>query len=117
MVDENKEELVFTIKDPDGKVVKKEFKPVKKGVQRFHWDLRYTLPNPINLNKPKFYNPFGGKDEGTLVAPGIYTVEMGLLKNGELNSLTSPVTFEVKALNNVEMPAKDRAEKVAFQKD
>ncbi|MEW7280200.1 glycosyl hydrolase [Aquimarina sp. 2201CG1-2-11] len=116
-IDEDKEELVFTIKDPNGKVVKKEFKPAKKGVQRFHWNLRYTLPNPINLNKPKFYNPFGGKDEGTLVAPGIYTVEMGLLKNGELNSLTNPVTFEVKALNNVEMPAKDRAEKVAFQKD
>ncbi|GAA4271533.1 glycosyl hydrolase [Aquimarina gracilis] len=116
-VDENKEELVFSIKDASGKVVKKEFQPAKKGVQRFHWDLRYTPQDPIDLSKPSFYNPFAGKDEGTLVVPGIYTVEMGLLKDGELKSLTGPVTFEVKALNNVEMPAEDRADKVAFQKD
>ncbi len=116
-VHEDKQELVFTIKDASGKVVKKEFKSAKKGVQRFHWDLRYTPQNPINLSKPSFYNPFAGKDEGTLVAPGIYTVEMELLKDGELKSLTNPVNFEVKALDNVEIPAKNRAEKVAFQKD
>lgn len=115
-VEENKEELVFSIKDANGNVVKKEFKPAKKGVQRFHWNLRYTLQDPIDLSTPSFYNPFGGSDEGTLVAPGTYTVEMALLKDGELTSLTSPVSFEVKALDNVEMPAEDRAEKVAFQK-
>ncbi|MBW1298993.1 VPS10 domain-containing protein [Aquimarina litoralis] len=115
--EERKEELVFTIKDPNGLVVKKEFKAAKKGIQRFHWDLRYTPQNPINLSKPSFYNPFGGRDEGTLVAPGRYTVEMGLMKDGELKSLTEAVAFEVKALNNVEMPAENRAAKVAFQKD
>jgi len=114
--EEGKPELVFTIKDASGKVVKKTFKPAKKGVQRFHWNLRYTLQNPINLNKPAFYNPFSGNDEGTLVAPGTYTVEMGLLKDGNVTTLTSPVSFEVKALNNVEMPAENRADKVAFQK-
>lgn len=114
-VNENKEELIFTIKDANGKVVKKEFKPAKKGIQRFHWNLRYTLQNPINLNRPSFYNPFAGKDEGTLVAPGTYTVEMGIVKDGLVESLTTPVSFEVKALNNVELPAEDRAEKVAFQ--
>ena len=111
-----KEELVFTIKDASGKVVNKAFRPAKKGVQRFHWNLRYTLQNPINFSKPAFYNPFGGKDEGTLVAPGTYTVEMGLLKDGNLTSVADPISFEVKALDNVEMPAENRAEKVAFQK-
>jgi photosystem II stability/assembly factor-like uncharacterized protein len=115
-VDEAKEELVFSIKDSEGNVVKKVFQPAKKGVQRFHWNLRYTLQDPIDLGSPSFYNPFGGRDEGTLVAPGTYSVEMALLKDGELKSLTSPVSFEVKALDNVEMPAENRAEKVAFQK-
>ncbi|WP_111684459.1 glycosyl hydrolase [Winogradskyella tangerina] len=115
--EESKEELVFTIKDSDGQVVKKEFRPAKKGVQRFHWNLRYTLQNPINLSKPKFYNPFGGRDEGTLVAPGTYTVEMAVMKDGNLKSVSSPVAFEVKALDNVEMPAENRAEKVAFQRE
>jgi len=115
--EEAKPELVFTIKDSQGKVVKKEFKPTSKGFQRFHWDLRYTPQDPINFNTSSFYNPFSGKDEGTLVAPGTYTVEMGLLKDGIVESLTSPVSFEVKALDNVEMPAEDREEKVAFQKE
>ncbi|WP_115461763.1 VPS10 domain-containing protein [Winogradskyella aurantiaca] len=113
---EAKEELVFTIKDANGTVVKKVFKSASKGLQRFHWDLRYTLQDPIDLSTPSFYNPFGGRDEGTLVAPGNYTVEMGLLKDGQLTSLVAPVSFEVKALDNVEIPAEDRAEKVAFQK-
>ncbi len=114
--DESKTELVFSIKDASGKVIKKEFKPAKKGVQRFKWNLRYTPQNPINLKKSGFYNPFAGRSEGTLVTPGTYTVEMGLLKDGELTALTKPTSFEVKALNNVEMPAENRAEKVAFQK-
>jgi photosystem II stability/assembly factor-like uncharacterized protein len=115
--EEASEELVFTIKDASGKVVKKVFKPAKKGIQRFHWNLRYTLQNPIDLSTPEFYNPFGGRDEGTLVAPGRYTVDMALLKEGQTQALAGPVTFEVKALDNVEMPADNRAEKVAFQRD
>ena len=83
-------------------MVKKVFKPATKGVQRFHWDLRYTLPDPIDLSTPSFYNPFGGRDEGTLVAPGTYTVEMALMKDRVLESLASPRLFEVKALNNTE---------------
>jgi len=115
--DQNKEELVFTIKDSSGKVVKKQFRSARKGVQRFHWNLRYTTQGPIDLSRSSFYNPFAGNDEGTLVNPGTYTVEMGLMKDGQVSSLTGPVSFEVKALNNVEMPAENRAEKVAFQKD
>jgi photosystem II stability/assembly factor-like uncharacterized protein len=115
--EESKPELVFTIKDMDGNVVKKEFRPAKKGVQRFHWDLRYTPKDPINFSSSSFYNPFSGKDEGTLVFPGTYTVEMGLLKDAELTVLTSPISFQVKALDNTEMPAENREEKVAFQKE
>ncbi|MBO3116958.1 glycosyl hydrolase [Winogradskyella sp. DF17] len=115
--DEMKDELVFTIKDANGAVVKKVFKSAKKGVQRFHWDLRYTLQDPIDLSTPSFYNPFGGSDEGTLVAPGIYSVDMALMRQGQLITLTDTLSFEVKALDNVEMPAENRAEKVAFQKN
>lgn len=115
-INQSKEELVFTIRDASGRVVKKEFKSARKGIQRFHWNLRYTLQNPINLNRSSFYNPFSGSDEGTLVAPGTYVVQMELLKDGQLTALASPVSFEVKALNNVEMPAQNRTEKVAFQK-
>ena len=114
---EESEKLVFTIKNDKGQVVKKEFKKPEKGVQRFHWDLRYTLQNPIDLSVSSFYNPWAGIDEGTLVEPGTYTVDMQLYKNNELTKLAGPIAFEVKALDNTVMPAENRAAKVVFQKE
>ena len=114
--DEDEAKLIFNIKDKDGRVVKKEFKKPAKGLQRFHWDLRYTLPNPIDLSKSSFYNPWAPKDEGTLVAPGVYTVDMQLYENGKVTTLVAPVSFTIKGLENTIMPAEDRAAKVAFQK-
>ena len=115
-MDENKPTLVFTIKDDKGRVVKKELKTPKEGLQRFHWDLRYTRQTPIDLSKPSFYNPWATIDEGTLVQPGTYTIEMDLYKNGELSPLANAISFEVVGLNNTVMPAEDRAAKVAFQR-
>ena len=80
---------VFTIKNSDGKVVKKEFKTPKEGVQRFHWDLRYTLPNPIDLSKSSFYNSWESSDEGDLVASGTYTIQMDMFKDGKLGGCMS----------------------------
>jgi photosystem II stability/assembly factor-like uncharacterized protein len=114
--DEEEAQLVFTIKNSDGTVVKKEFQSPKEGVQRFHWNLRYTLPNPIDLSSSSFYNPWEPIDEGTLVEPGTYTVQMDLFKDGKMTALVAPKSFSVKALKNTVMPADDRSAKVAFQK-
>jgi len=113
---EEKAQLVFTIKNSNGTVVKKEFKTPKEGVQRFHWDLRYTLPNPIDLSSASFYNPWEPIDEGTLVEPGTYTVQMDLFQEGKMTTLVAPKPFSVKALKNTIMPAENRAAKVVFQK-
>lgn len=115
--EEKEPQLVFTIKDAQGNVVKKELKTPKKGLQRFNWDLRFTPQKAVNFNTPSFYNPFSGKDEGTLVQPGTYTVQMDLFQDGNITALVSPVSFNVKALQNTTMPAENRAAKVAFQKD
>ena len=109
-------QLVFTIKDASENVVKKVFKKPSKGLQRFHWNLRYEEKNPINLNSSSFYNPFAGASEGTLVNPGTFTIELGYYHKGVLTSMVSPTSFTVKALDNTVMPAKDRASKVAFQR-
>ncbi len=110
-------QLIFTIKDADGMVVKKINEKPSKGVQRFHWDLRYNESEPVNLSQPSFYNPFSSKREGTLVKPGTYTVEMHLFDGEKLQPLASSTSFEVKSLNNTIMPAKDREAKVKFQRE
>jgi photosystem II stability/assembly factor-like uncharacterized protein len=115
--DELSTEIVFMIKDGSGNVVDKIMKKPAKGVQRLEWDLRYNPKDPISLSGPSFYNPFAGKAEGTLVNPGTYTVEMHLLKDGELSLLAGPRSFDVEALNNTIMPAEDRIAKVNFQRD
>ena len=115
--EEEAPKLLFTIRDDKGNVVKKHFASPSKGLQRFHWDLRYTSKNPIDFSSPAFYNPFAGKDEGTLVQPGTYNVDMQLYSNGQLTPLVSATSFKVKALDNTVMPAENRAAKVAFQKE
>jgi photosystem II stability/assembly factor-like uncharacterized protein len=115
--EEQSQQLIFTIKNKDGLIVKKELIKPSKGVQRFHWNLRYMLQNPISFRSSSFYNPWESIDEGTLVAPGAYTVQMDLLNsNGNITPLVGPKSFNVVALNNTVMPAKDRDAKVAFQK-
>lgn len=115
--EEQKPQLLFTIKDDSGNIVKKITKSLSKGVQRFHWDLRYNYLNPVSLRKPSFYNPFASKREGSLVDPGRYTVEMHLVKDDAMQAVVAPVAFNVVPLNNTVMPAEDRSAKVAFQRE
>ncbi|MCK7590976.1 glycosyl hydrolase [Subsaxibacter sp. CAU 1640] len=114
--EEKEPQLLFAFKDANGAIVKKEIRPVSKGLQRFNWNLRFVPQNPVDFSSPSFYNPFDGKREGTLVAPGMYTVEMHLFQNGMSTVLYPATSFEVKALNNTVMPAENRADKVVFQK-
>jgi hypothetical protein len=107
--------LLFSVYDASQHLVRKLTAPAKAGLQRIHWDLRYAPVNPINLQAASFYNPFAGKDEGTLVAPGKYSVVLEKSINGEVRQLAGPVSFTVKALNNSSLPAEDRLAKVAFQ--
>ncbi|MEE9373130.1 MAG: glycosyl hydrolase, partial [Saprospiraceae bacterium] len=111
------QELIFTIKNSDGVVIKKVNKKPTKGLQRFNWEMRYSPKEPINLREPSFYNPFAGQKQGTLVAPGIYTVEMSIIKGGVSHRLTDPVSFSIIPLNNTVLPAADRDAKVLFQRE
>lgn len=120
LVAERQEEaphLLFTIRDAQGQVVRKLTQKPGAGLQRTYWDLRYAPDDPIDLTPPPFYNPFAGTEEGLLVAPGRYTVEMELFHEGEFTTRGEPVAFTVKALDNTVLPAPNREEKLAFQQE
>ncbi len=107
--------LYFTITNSNGEIVRKlETKP-GAGIKRVNWDMRTASKDPISLRPPAFYNPWAGRDEGTLVAPGVYTVAMSLWNDGEVKQLGKPVNFTIKKLDNATMPAPDRNALAVFK--
>ena len=115
--EELKPELLFTIKDSNGNIVRKITKSVSNGIQKMTWDLRFPSKAPINLNKPSFYNPFASVDSGHLVEAGTYTVAMGLIDGGVFTELDGSQKVVVKSLDNRIMPAANTVVKLKFQKD
>lgn len=116
-VDELKSQHYLLVKDTEGKIIRKLKAEGNEGIHRLKWDMRYASKAPIKLSNPAFYNPFAGKDEGTLVSPGKYSVELVKYDQGEFTSIARPVSFTVNSLNNTVLPAEDRESKVAFQRE
>jgi len=115
-VNEAKPELVFTIRDSKDNIVKKIYRQVSRGLSRFQWNLRYEDNNPITQRQSSSYNSSEGSSTGTLVNPGKYTIDMSIMKAGEVTKVVEPQSFSVTALNNTVMPADDRTAKVEFQR-
>jgi photosystem II stability/assembly factor-like uncharacterized protein/uncharacterized coiled-coil protein SlyX len=115
--EERSPQLLLTIKNSGGEVVRKLAAAYRGGLQRVKWDLRYSESGPVSFAKPSFYNPFAGKPEGTLVAPGAYTLTLSKVMGDEIIDLDGPYPFEIKPLNNASMPNQDRQAKEAFQQE
>lgn len=79
---EVKPELVFTIYNDEGQIIRKMTTGLRKGYQTQTWDLRY-------LNR-----------RGPRVPPGTYTVAIDKNHNGEFTRLIEPVSFIVKTMPN-----------------
>lgn len=117
---ENREEepyLLFTIRDPNGNIVRELKTAVRQGVNRITWDGRFPSINPVRLTPPAFENPFANLDEGVLAMPGEYSVSLSQSAKGQLRELVGPQPFRLKSLGGVTLPATDRAALVAFQRE
>jgi photosystem II stability/assembly factor-like uncharacterized protein len=106
--------LLITIRDESGDIVRSMTQTPATGIQRINWDLRYTNPSAEKAGK---FDPFKKKDGGIFVLPGRYKAELSLVHNNESTSIGETQEFEVVALNNTTLPANNRAEMVAFQKE
>ncbi len=115
--EQKKPQLLFTITDENGKVVRKLMKGYSTGVNRLKWDLRFAPKDPINLRKPSFYNPWAGKAEGSLVKPGKYSVQMSKYVDGVFTDIGNKQEFEVRLLEDRVLPAKDPIAKTNFQRE
>lgn len=114
--EEKAPQLLFTVKNSSGKVVRKITAKPSKGLNRLKWDMRYADNDPVNLSKPSFYNPWSDSDKGILVSPGKYTVSLSKVVSDEVTELAGPVAFEIKALENRSLPTTDRVAQSEFNR-
>ncbi len=106
--------LLVTIRDAEESIIRTMIQKPSKGIQRFNWDLRY---DNARIQNPDKFDPFAKKNGGVYVLPGTYSVEISMVKGGEVKQLAKPTKFIVKALNNTTLPAQNREEMVSFQND
>ena len=110
---EPKPEIVLTITDEQGQVVRQLTGPTSAGLHRVNWKLDYPDPNPVDLKEEG--DDDGHGPAGPLAAPGTYKVQLAKRVDGVLTPLGEARTFEAQPIGVTSLPAKDRSEVVAFQ--
>jgi hypothetical protein len=107
-------EILLTVTDSAGNVVRQVTGPVKAGFHRVAWDLRYAETDP--------WTPEPADDSyiampGSLAAPGSYQVSLSQRVDGKLLSLAGPQPFEVKPLRERGLKGASMDEVVAFTRE
>ncbi|MEA1878660.1 MAG: glycosyl hydrolase [Bacteroidota bacterium] len=106
--------LIFTITDENGEFVRELRTGLKKGLNKITWDMQY--PSTFSVSARDASETKGLSSSGIEVVPGTYKVSMAKNEKGVLTELVGFVEFEIKPLNNITLPAKDRNELLAFKK-
>lgn len=108
--------LVFTVRDASGNVVRRLKKSPSAGMHRLVWDFHYPPTSPVSLSSRSGYSPYASEDKGPRAMPGQYSVDMAMVKEGEVTILVSPQQFNVVPLKNTTLPAEDPAMAEKFMK-
>jgi len=112
---EDKKQLIWIIRDSNGKEVKRLKTSPSKGISRINWDLRMETTSPVKINKSK-PGRYSSPDVGFLVAPGKYSVEIISIKDGVMEQLVQKTSFNVIGLNNQTLIASNNNELTQFRK-
>lgn len=92
---QEKPEILLTVKDANGNVVRKIEGPTGKGFHRVAWDLRYPSKRAIRLGQGASSSRW---NRGALATPGSYTVTLAKQVDGVITILAGPMPFEVERL-------------------
>ncbi len=110
---EDAPEIILTVRDAGGAVVRRLKGATGKGLHRTAWDFRHEKPDAVSLNEGGSY--FGGASVGPLATPGVYTVSLAKRVDGVETTLGEPRSFTVKPLNRSPEATDDRGALLAFQ--
>ncbi len=90
-------EMILTVTDATGTVVRRLTGSVSAGLHRVTWDLRYPSATPIRGTDDD--GGSFGAGGGPYVVPGIYTVTLATKVNDIVTPVSEPQTFEVYLLD------------------
>ncbi len=110
---EDKALVFLTVKDRQGRVVRRVKGPSAAGIHRVAWDLRYARVAPVRQGNAD--DPWRDSGSGMAALPGTYTVQLSQYVDGDITTLTEPQTFEIVPLERQSLPA-ERKQKFAFEK-
>jgi photosystem II stability/assembly factor-like uncharacterized protein len=88
-------EILLTVRDAGGEVVRTLTGPAKPGFHRVAWDLRYPTARAIGRETEDLPPWERSGDSGFMAPPGAYTVTLAKRADGEVETLAGPVDFEV----------------------
>lgn len=106
-------EIILTVRDADGNVVRRISGPASAGFHRVAWDLRYPSTAPEGAGG----GFFGGGDSGYLAAPGTYSVSLAERTDDGVVDLGLSQTFEVVPLRGRGLPGAEPAQVAAFMQE
>ncbi len=104
--------ILLTVRDSDGRVVRRLEGATEAGVHRTSWDLRLPASEAIGSTRSEWDDP----PRGPMVAPGTYSVTVSRIDAGNSRQLAGPVSFEVKPLQVGALDGADLPSVVAFWK-
>ncbi len=104
-------EIVLTITDEQGQVVRRLTGDASAGFHRVAWNLRYPDASPIDLEASDSED--GGLD-GPLAAAGTYKVQLAKRVDGVLTPIGEARTFRAEPLALGSLPAADQRQVLAF---
>ncbi len=107
-------QVVLTVRDDSGAVVRRVTGPRAKGIHRVSWDLRYPPATPVSV-PPRQVGYWASPPRGPHVLPGTYTVTLEKKVAGVLTELAPPQTFNVVPLDLATLGATDREAALEFK--
>jgi photosystem II stability/assembly factor-like uncharacterized protein len=111
---EEKAEMVLTVRDATGDVVRRLSGAAGSGFHRVAWDLRYPKTDAVTTLEPaESWMP----NNGPLAPPGRYTVTLAQRVGGELTPLAEPQSFEVKRMREGTLQGSSPEETLAFTRE
>ena len=110
---EKKPSIILTVRDAQGKPIRRIPGPFRAGIHRVAWDLRLPAPDALGA-RPEYKYARYEPPEGVLVAPGKYTVTLSKQVDGKTTDLAGPVEVEVVPMRKGALPSAPPAEVAAF---